>query len=148
MIILDFEGFWKRKRTRSYQSFKISANMPYICSKKFETKIFQKTIISPVFFPASRYFVAILNIALRHWIHIIRKWAWFIEMYCSIVFSAVDDFDFKNNFNSQLQLSLELRNCFPYVCGVFWGVFLRNFGDIGFSPFETFRFGFLCFWHF
>ena len=34
-------------------SFKISANMPYICSKKLV--------------PASRYFVAILNIALRNW---------------------------------------------------------------------------------
>ena len=67
----------------------------------FETKIFQKTIISPVFLPASGYFVAILNIALRHWIYIIHKWALFIEMYCilliivfsavsSIVFSAVD----------------------------------------------------------
>ena len=31
-----------------------------------ETKIFQKTIISPVFLPASRYFLAILNIALRY----------------------------------------------------------------------------------
>ena len=34
-------------------SFKISADMPYICSKKL--------------LPASRYFVAILNIALRNW---------------------------------------------------------------------------------
>ena len=38
-----------------------------------ETKIFKKTIISPVFLLASRYFVAILNIALRHGIHINRK---------------------------------------------------------------------------
>ena len=53
------------KNKQEADSFKISANMPYICSKKFETKIFQKTIISPVFLTASRYFVAILNIALR-----------------------------------------------------------------------------------
>ena len=44
-------------------SFKISANMPYICSKKFSKKY-----DFPCF--PSRYFVAILNIALRHWIHI------------------------------------------------------------------------------
>ena len=45
-------------------SFKISANMPYICSKKFETSSENYNFI---FLPASRYFVAILNIALRNW---------------------------------------------------------------------------------
>ena len=50
-----------------------------------ETKIFPKTIISPVFLPASRYFVGILNILLCHWIHIIRKWSLFIEMYCIVL---------------------------------------------------------------
>ena len=44
-------------------SFKISANMPYICSKKFETSLENYNFI---FLPASRYFVAILNIALRN----------------------------------------------------------------------------------
>ena len=46
-------------------NFKISANMPYIkCSKKFETSSENYNFI---FLPASRYFVAILNISLRNW---------------------------------------------------------------------------------
>ena len=91
----------------------IALRFPRICliyaPKKNETKIFQKTIISPVFLPASRYFIAILNIALRHWIHTIHKWALFIEMYCilliisSILFSAVDDFNLKKLFQFKKQ---------------------------------------------
>ena len=96
-------------------------------------------------------------------------------------------------FYSQLQLSLELRNCFPYVrsmmplilansyqitsilhmvlstvtvsvfiekiferplplspspfFGGILGCFSQKLWGIGFSPFETFRFGFLYFWH-
>ena len=42
------ESHFKKKKQEA-DSVKISANMPYICSKKFETKIFQKTIISSVF---------------------------------------------------------------------------------------------------
>ena len=38
--------------------------MPYVCSKKFETSSQNYNFI---FFPASRYFDAILNIALRNW---------------------------------------------------------------------------------
>ena len=59
---IDYQEKLLHEQEQEADSFKISANMPYICSKKFETSSENYNFI---FLPASRYFVAILNIALR-----------------------------------------------------------------------------------
>ena len=97
----------------------------YIYAHK-ETKIFQKTIISPVFLPASRYFVAILNITLRqqtYTIHIlyINEHIYrncILLIISSIVFCAVDN----NSLQFKKLKHYEGENCLPHCFHIASGV--------------------------